>query len=353
MIDQLRPRISVVIPTYNRRDRLHRVLRSLAEQDIDESFEVLVVSDGSTDGTDEYLQSHEVPLQVVTCLQENEGPAGARNTGIGRARGDLIVFVDDDVVAEPGLVRSHRDAHRNLGDRAVVIGPMLNPVGHPMSPWIEWEQTMLSKQYADMSVGRYKATARQFYTGNASVRREHLLAVGGFNTEFRRAEDVELAFRLDDHDLTFHFEPRAQGRHYAERSYIAWKSTAYEYGRNEMVFARDLGREWIFGFTRKGFYQHHLMTRRLVARCIRSSAWRRRSVNVLEQVVRLDRWGRASRYALSGVYAVEFHQGVADELGSAEAFEALIAGIPPTRQDSDRPPDAAECAHRSVSREES
>ncbi len=323
-----KPRISVVIPTYNRRARLHRVLCSLAEQDIDEPFEVLVVSDGSTDDTDEYLRGRQVPLPVAACFQDNQGPAGARNTGVGRARGELVVFVDDDVVAERGLLRGHRDAHLTHGERAVVIGPMLNPADHPMSPWVAWEQAMLAKQYDDMSAGRYGATARQFYTGNASLRREHLVAVGGFDTGFRRAEDVELAFRLDDHGLTFHFEPDARGRHYAERSYGAWKSTAYAYGRNEMIFARDLGRTWIYGFTRESFGQHHFLARRLVAQCIRSDAWRRRSVRALEQVVRLGRWGAATRYALSGVYAVEFHRGMADELGSVEAFEAVLAGSP-------------------------
>lgn len=348
------PRISVVVPTYNRRDRLHRVLLSLAEQDIDEPFEVVVVSDGSTDGTNQYLQSDEVPLPVNACLQENQGPAGARNTGVERAGGVLVVFVDDDVVAEPGLLRVHRDAHRRIGDRAVVIGPMLNPVDHPMSPWIEWEQAMLAKQYADMRAGRYAATARQFYTGNASVRREHLLAVGGFNTAFRRAEDIELAYRLDDHGLTFHFEPGARGRHYAERSYDAWKATAYAYGRNEMVFARDLGRDWIFRFTQESFDRLHVLTRGLVACCVRSAGWRRLSMGVLERVARSDRLGRVRRYALSGVYAVEFHQGVIDELGSGDSLDALVAASqPPDKIVSVEHPEVAECAPADAPNEQS
>jgi GT2 family glycosyltransferase len=330
----------VVVPTYNRLERLHRVLQSLAEQDIDEPFEVIVVSDGSTDGTDHYLQGDELPLPITTCLQENQGPAGARNTGVERASGDLVVFIDDDVVAEAGLLRCHRDAHRRLGERAVVIGPMLNPPDHAMSPWIRWEQAMLAKQYDDMLDGKYRATPRQFYTGNASVRREHLMAVGGFDTAFRRAEDIELAFRLADHGLSFHFEPEARGRHYAERSYDAWKATAYAYGRNEIVFARDLGRDWIFDFTKESFDEHHAMIRRLATRCVRSSSWRRHSVDLLERITRSHRFTRAHRYALSGVYAIEFHQGVADELGSTETFEALMAGARPNARETPAVEDA-------------
>ncbi len=318
------PRISVVVPTYNRRDRLHRVLRSLAEQDIDEPFEVIVVSDGSTDGTDDYLRSADVPLAIVPIVQTNQGPAGARNAGVARAVGELVVFVDDDVVADTDLLRAHRDAHRRLGDRVVVIGPMLDPPDHDMSPWIAWEQAMLAKQYDDMLQGKYEATARQFYTGNASVLRAHLIEVGGFDAAFRRAEDIELAFRLADHGLTFRFEPSARGQHYAERSYEAWRSAAYLYGRNEVVFARDRGRSWIYGFRRHTFRQHHPAIRVLVKRCIRSDRTRERSVALLERLAMQARLARVRRYALSGVYAVELHRGMADELGGREAFDRLV-----------------------------
>ncbi len=324
MNDPVSPRISVVVPTFNRRERLHRVLRSLAVQDIDEPFEVIVVSDGSTDDTDAYLHSADVPLPIVALVQANQGPAGARNAGVARAMGELVVFVDDDVVADARLLRAHRDAHHRLGDRVVVIGPMLDPPDHDMSPWIAWEQAMLAKQYDDMLQGRYEATSRQFYTGNASVRRSHLIDVGGFDTEFRRAEDIELAFRLADHGLTFHFEPSARGEHYAERSYEAWRSAAYLYGRNEIVFARDRGQSWIYGFRRHTFRQHHVAIRVLVKRCIRSDRWRTRSVALLERLALQTRLVRVRRYALSGVYAVELHRGMADELGGREAFDRLV-----------------------------
>ncbi len=235
------PTLSVVVPTYNRRGRLARVLASLASQDVDEPYEVIVASDGSTDGTDEYLTGGDLPIAVTALTQQNQGPAAARNLGVEHARGDLVVFIDDDVVADAGLLSAHRGAHERLGDRVVVIGPMLDPPDHTMSPWVAWEQEMLAKQYVAMDRGDYTATARQFYTGNASLRIDHLREVGGFDPAFRRAEDVELAFRLDDLGLTFHYESEAIGLHYAERSYEAWRRTAHDYGRNDIVFAATWG----------------------------------------------------------------------------------------------------------------
>ncbi len=190
------PRVSVVIPTFNRRQRLHRVLAGLAAQTFDGDVETVVVSDGSTDGTDAYLASGATPLPVVSATQENQGPAVARNHGVELATGDLVVFIDDDVVPDRGLISAHVAAHARLGDDVVVIGPMLDPPDHRMSMWIQWEQSMLAKQYTAMTRGDFEPTARQFYTGNASVLRRHVVDVGGFDSSFRRAEDVELAYRL-------------------------------------------------------------------------------------------------------------------------------------------------------------
>lgn len=321
------PVLSVVLPTYNRRERLEQVLRSLAAQDLDVPFEVVVVSDGSTDGTNEYLRSGSLPCRVVAVLQENQGPSVARNAGVERATSDLIVFIDDDVVASPRLLRSHFDAHARLGERAVVVGPMLDPPDHRMTPWVAWEQRMLAKQYRAMQEGRYAATARQFYTGNASVRREHVRRVGGFDPAFRRAEDVELAFRLETAGLSFHFEPAAAGYHYAERSYDAWRRTAYVYGHNDVVFARDLGHAWIFPFIADSFQSHHRGVRLLA---MGATSSRRVRSSLRWMLERLVPTGASStqrplvQHALSAIYGIEYHCGVADELGSAAAFRHLV-----------------------------
>jgi glycosyltransferase involved in cell wall biosynthesis len=322
------PSISVVVPTYNRRERLHRVLTALAHQDFDEPFEVIVVSDGSTDGTDEYLANGEAPLPVRVASQPNRGPGAARNRGVELASGDLVVFVDDDVVATPSLLRMHVEAHRRLGPAVVIIGPMLTPPDHSMSPWIRWEQRMLEKQYAAMNAGEYDATPRQFYTGNASVRVEHVRRAGGFDATFRRAEDVELAYRLDAAGLTFHFEPTAVGYHYAERSFESWHGAARLYGRNDVVFARDRGQAWILPFIAEGFGRHHPLVRAAVRISLRAP-WLARAAAAATRTMVTRRRAvgstRPGQYALSIVYAMAYHGGVVDELGSAERFRTLVS----------------------------
>ncbi|MEZ5296345.1 MAG: glycosyltransferase [Ilumatobacteraceae bacterium] len=314
------------MPTYNRRQRLERVLRSLAAQDAGVPFEVVVVSDGSTDGTDEYLASTDVPLPVRRVSQANAGPAAARNRGVAESHGDLIVFLDDDVVAAPDLVRRHVDEHA-IDDSLVTIGPMLDPDDHDMSAWVRWEQLMLRKQYEAMRKGVYEATARQFYTGNAAIRRCHLDAVGGFDENFRRAEDVELAYRLEHAGLRFRYLPEAVGFHYAERSYDSWRTAAYTYGRNDVVFARDRGEDWIFSFIGEKLDEHRTPLRWLIrATATRPTLARATATSAGAVAKAAARLGgtRVPRVLLSAVYAIEYHRGVADEVGDADALKRLF-----------------------------
>jgi GT2 family glycosyltransferase len=313
--------VSVVVPTYNRCQRLQRVLGALAAQVYDGPLEVVVVSDGSTDGTDEYLAGGSAPPPVKWEAQENQGPAVARNRGVALASGELIVFIDDDVVPAAGLVAGHVAAHQRLGGDVVVIGPMLDPPDHRMSPWVRWEQAMLMKQYDAMTRGDYEPTARQFYTGNASLLRRHVIDAGGFDPAFRRAEDVELAYRLADRGLRFVYEPNAVGLHYAERSFQSWRDTGYTYGRNDVIFVRDCGRQAIRHWLGPEFRGRHPLVRTLTRWCVPRPRLANAVSRCLGAVAVASDKARATpltRQALSGIYNIAYYRGVADELGGAQ-----------------------------------
>jgi glycosyltransferase involved in cell wall biosynthesis len=320
--DRRMPRPTVVIPTYNRRARLERVLQALSVQDFAGEFETVVVSDGSDDGTDEYLRSDRVPLPLVACRQANAGPASARNAGVREATGDLIVFLDDDVVPTSALVRVHVETHARLGDRVVVIGPMLDPPDHEMSIWVRYEQAMLAKQYDAMMRGDWAATARQFFTGNASLRREHIVAAGGFNTALRRAEDVELALRLDAMGLSFAFTRAAAGLHYAERSFASWRNTAHSYGRSDVEFSSLPGQADRLTFLMGEFDERKFAIRTVVRAAAGRPRIERATELLLKRMAELaDRFGlaRSTSVILSGIYNLAYYTGFMDGLcGRAE-----------------------------------
>lgn len=318
------------MPTFNRRDRLERVLAALAGQTVPrDAFEVIVVSDGSRDGTDEYLHSGQAPLEIVPVSQPNGGPGAARNRGVELARGDLIVFVDDDVAAGPELVEQHLLSQRARGgdDRLVVIGPMLTPAGFAPSAWIDWEQENLLRQYDAMQRGDWAPTFRQFYTGNASLSRATFARAGGFDTRFRRAEDVELSYRLYEDGCRFEFNPLAIGWHYADRSFKSWLSNARHYGVNDVVFARDHGRSCFLDFVRDEFPERN----RLIRWTVRASIARPRLTPAVQSALNAGAQGCArvratglARALLSATYNLAYYRGVADELGGARSFEALV-----------------------------
>jgi glycosyltransferase involved in cell wall biosynthesis len=319
------PTISIVVPTYNRLERLRRVLAALADQTYPaDDLEIIVVSDGATDGTDDYMRRVCQP-NLTFLTQANAGPAVARNTGVAHARGRLVLFVDDDVIATPCLVARHVECHRREGPGTVVIGPMLTPPDFRMSPWTRWEQTMLYKQYAAMERGDYAPTSRQFYTGNASLGRAELTAAGGFDPRFRRAEDVELAYRLEAAGLKFSFDFEAIGYHYADRTFESWLRIASEYGTNDVVFACE-GREWMLARLAEEYSYRNPLVRLVTGACLDHPKLRSPLLATFKAVAAAgERVGaeRVTRFALSGIYHIAYYQGAAEQLGGPASFRRL------------------------------
>jgi GT2 family glycosyltransferase len=309
---------SVVIPTYNRVATLRHVVSALEQQVYPlDDFEVIVVSDGSTDATDAYLKALRTPMQLRWFTQTNRGPAAARNLGIKNAVGEFIVFIDDDLVPEPQLLSEHARSHHETAKNVVVLGPLLTPEGFEMTPWVRWEQEMLMKQYRAMLRGDWGATARQFYTGNASLRRSHLLAAGGFDEGFRRAEDVELAYRLAENGLGFVFNMQAAGMHFAARSFGAWLDMAYTYGRNDVIFTRDRNQKWLLLAVRKEFRERHVLIRSLVRVCRGRSRLTQIATSALKLVAdaaTLLRADHVERQAYSGLFNLQYYNGLFHEL---------------------------------------
>jgi GT2 family glycosyltransferase len=322
------PDVSIVIPTFNRRTQLERTIRGLARQvDGTDDLEVIVVSDGSTDGTDEWLESAATPLPIVSCRQPNAGPAAARNRGVSAASAPLVLFLDDDVVPTPDLVAAHIRHHEHLDDDLVVIGPMRTPADFELSPWVRWEQLMLYKQYDAMERGAWAATPRQFYTANASLARRHLDASGGFDPTFRRAEDVELAYRLGDAGLRFTYAEDAVVLHYAERSFDSWRANASAYGRNDVIFGRDLGHDWLLPSIGREFHDRHALVRTLTRASLRSPRLGRLINGAATSAARTACVTGPDRLAdamLSVLYNLEYYRGMADELGDPRKLQTLF-----------------------------
>ena len=227
--------VTVVIPTYNRHARLARTLRSLVGQSV-QGFRVIVVDDCSATPVERTLPSDLREQLDTTVLRtpRNGGPALARNLAVRAATTEYIAFIDDDVDADPAWLERLVGAAEGR-QPCVVIGPLLAPPDWRPTPWNLWEARTLAREYAAMQAGEYAPTWRQFFTGNALVRRADILAAGGFDERFTRAEDIELGLRLRRLGCTFVFEPEAKGWHYAHRTLASWLRIPRQYGHFEVA----------------------------------------------------------------------------------------------------------------------
>ena len=321
-------RFSIVLPTHNRLSILKLVLTGIQNQNYPaDQFELVVVSDGSTDGTEEYLANLKTPFRLKAIFQENQGVASARNTGIECAQGEIIVFLDDDTLPVADFLIEHDRVQKQHGSGTVVLGPMLAPPDFRMTPWVSWEQARLQEQYHDMAHGHWAPTPRQFFTANASVARRYLLEAGGFDAAFRRAEDVELAYRLDQHGLHFVFHPAAAVYHYAERSFEAWMAIPYAYGSNDVTFTHARGQEWLLPTVFKEYHTRHVLVKALISVCLSRKITTQFFQAGLKRLLFLsDQFGLVglSHLICGGMFNLRYYQGVSDGLGGRRAFYAAV-----------------------------
>jgi glycosyltransferase involved in cell wall biosynthesis/peptidoglycan/xylan/chitin deacetylase (PgdA/CDA1 family) len=206
------PRFSVIIPTFQRRKLVLQAVRALSGQEFDGDFEVIVVVDGSRDKSAEALRDMQVPFPLMVVEQSNHGAAAARNRGASAARGEILLFLDDDMEAHPRLLIEHHHSHSGGAD--VVIGHI--PV-HPEAPanflsaglkwWAEDRARRLSKPGSDLNL-------HDLISGQFSVRGEVFRRLRGFDTDFTRGgtfghEDLELGSRFVSSGCRIVFNPYA------------------------------------------------------------------------------------------------------------------------------------------------
>ena len=210
------PDFSVVIPTYNRMDTLPEVLDALDAQEGAPDFEVLVVDDGSTDDTWDFLENRPSKVPTIKLRQENAGPARARNWGVEQASGDRVAFLGDDTVPERGWLRAHAEAAEAAGEH-----PLLAVIGytawHPrmrLTPFLRYiNEYGLQFGYALID-DPDDVPFNFFYTSNLSLPRQALLDEPfdlGF--PYPAWEDIEVSYRLKKKGLRLLYRPAARVMH--------------------------------------------------------------------------------------------------------------------------------------------
>ncbi len=204
---------TIIIPTYNRLPILQKCLKALEQQKITPNshisdYEIILVDDGSTDRTLDWLQSHIAEFPHVRWLeQQHLGPAAARNLGIKAAKGDTIIFIDSDLVVTETFLQAHssalQQAEKKLGhSRVFTYGAVINTCNFENPTEEPYKITDFSAAY--------------FATGNVAIAKKWLEQAGLFDTNFSLYgwEDLELGVRLKKLGLKLIKCPEAVGYHW-------------------------------------------------------------------------------------------------------------------------------------------
>ncbi|MFA5104266.1 MAG: glycosyltransferase [Candidatus Margulisiibacteriota bacterium] len=253
--------ISVVIPTYNRKNILLRTIKSLFDQTYPkDKYEIIIVDDGSADGT---MEAVEKIVRTENCTgglpagkagfktrpdvsyikqsPSKKGPAAANNLGIKAAKGKYILLMNNDVIADPRLIEEHMKDHVNAshakhqqrtGKDIIVQGRVINTSS----------MEELGKKHKGYTGGYNNFSFGYFTTWNCSLSKEILLKAGLFDEDFRNLcwEDVELGFRLRKMGIKQKNNKNAFGYHFRHEfsmKDIGWvKDKSLKMGGNAMIY---------------------------------------------------------------------------------------------------------------------
>lgn len=219
-------RISTIVCTYEREGYLRKAVQSLLEQTLDpSSYEVIVVDNGSTDGSWSYLDSTfgSDHARVRPLREPRNGLSFARNTGVAAARGEFVAFFDDDAVATPEWLERIVARFDELGPAVGCVGGAIDLLMEaPRPPWfpdgLAW---MLGRFDHQHHAGALPPEV--FLPGsNVAIRRELLDALGGFDTSMGRGasgllggEENVLQRKVDARGLQRFYDPGIRVLHHA------------------------------------------------------------------------------------------------------------------------------------------
>ena len=235
--------ISIVIPTYNKAEHLARLLPSLLAQRFDhQSFEIIIVDDGSTDTTPAIAELYKDQFPHYTYIQQkNAGIGSARNAGLMSARGELVSFLADDYVLDPEYLTKMSSAFTDPEIHG--IRPLFSSLGKSsvemafqilqFDPFKQSSQTALNKIY--------RAPIPFSWGGASMTRRQVFDDFGPFHDSFSTGEDSEYAWRLAKSNIHIHIFDEVLFQIKNRTSFLQANRRLYEYAFNGVRMKRQLG----------------------------------------------------------------------------------------------------------------
>ncbi len=250
-------KVSIVIPTHNRPEKLRETVNYLRLQDFTKAgYEIVVVDDGSTPPV-KFEQDFTFSPTVRIVRLEGEERSVARNKGANAAKGELVIFIDDDITTKPDFIESHWQIQQEFSN-LLTVGEILLPADSQNTPFGRFRQR-LEKDGIPRKRGLV-ADKNFCAAGNASIKRELFLQLGGFDTTISSSEDQDFALRHTGQGGQIAFLPEASVIHRDNALDIRGYCQRNEWGSRLMKpfyqrypeFTANVERERINGFAQWG-----------------------------------------------------------------------------------------------------
>mgnify|MGYP001175359696 CR=1 FL=1 len=322
---------SIIIPTHNRQSILRKTLDSLAGQTYPAAqLEVIVVLDGCSDDTHEMLRSYSAPFSLRIIEQDHRGPGAARNLGAQLAKGELLIFLDDDIEAAPGFVQAHVNAHQNISHKVVIGYSHPNLAGQRSYLSLEL-QSWWEAMFQLMQQPGYRFRYNDMLSGNFSISRDFFTQIGGFNTHLSVHEDYELGMRLILAGAMFAFEVAALGIHHEQSDMQRILNRKFQEGiadirlgrmYPELISTLLAWRLWRYSLPPSRLLNYLGFTLPRLANGI--AAIMMKALPQLETARMLGTWRRV----LYGLLGYWYWKGVAQELKTLREVKDFLASAP-------------------------
>lgn len=228
------PFISIVIPTYNRPERLADCLESLTNLEYPrDSYEVVVVDDGSQMSLESVVERFKNQVEITLIKQVNQGPATARNTGAKQAKGEFLAFTDDDCKPAADWLNKIAACFTNTPD-CLIGGKTINIL--PENPFSTASQELINYLYSYYNTDSHEAAF--FASNNIAISTERFHKIGGFDTTFplAAAEDREFCDRWLQYGNKMIYVPEANVYHAHKLTLSSYWRQHFHYGRGAFCF---------------------------------------------------------------------------------------------------------------------
>jgi len=224
------PMVTVVLCTYNRKQLLVECIGAILSQTYSR-FEIVVVDDGSDDGTGDAIGGFPVDGRIKFLRQSHLGLASARNVGIENSKGGIVCFIDDDCIADRRWLQNIVGAYSD-GDIGGVGGRIINH-----EPWTT-PKTLLERFLHKSGLYQQRYVGEFLVGANSSYRRAALEAVNGFDGSLLKDEDADIGMRIIATGMRFAYAPKAMVYHRTRGGFRGLLAQVYGYGTGHMMVYR-------------------------------------------------------------------------------------------------------------------